>query len=132
MIVRQDDDGDELFIIERGTVSVVLEREGKKGREVARLGSGQVFGEMALLTGEKRQATVRAVTECELTAIGHDAFHDILADSPNLVKELSHVLAERQTSLDEHAETVTVHDLEREMDLKSLQFIDRIKKFFQL
>jgi small-conductance mechanosensitive channel/CRP-like cAMP-binding protein len=131
-IVRQDEDADELFVIEHGTVSVLLER-GRKGQsEVTRLGPGQFFGEMALVTGERRQATVRAVTECELTVIGHAAFHDVLADSPNLVKELSHVLAERQGMLDDHAQSLSEDDREREMNLQSLQFIDRIKNFFQL
>lgn len=131
-IVRQDDDGDELFVIEKGTVSVQLRKGRKEGSEVARLGPGQFFGEMALVTGEKRQATVRAVTECELTVIGHAAFHEVLAESPHLVEELSRVLAERQSALDEHAENLSDGDRERDMDLKSLQFIDRIKNFFQL
>ncbi len=52
-----------LLIIERGTVAVLLSAGGKSPTEVTRLGPGQFFGEMALVTGEKRQATVRAVTE---------------------------------------------------------------------
>jgi small-conductance mechanosensitive channel/CRP-like cAMP-binding protein len=131
VIVRQDEDADELFIIERGTVAVLIERGKKQTSEVTRLGPGQFFGEMALVTGEKRQATVRAVTECELMVLGHGPFHDVLADSPGLVQELSRVLAERQTMLDEHAESIP-SDREREVNLQSIQFIDRIKKFFQL
>jgi len=131
-IVRQDDDADELYMIERGTVTVLLEGKGKKPSEVTRLGPGQFFGEMALVTGERRQATVRAASECELTVIGHKAFHDVLASSPDMVKELSRVLAERQTMLEEHAERQSGEDHEREVSLKSLQFIDRIKRFFEL
>lgn len=131
-IVRQGDDADELYIIERGTVAVLIEAKGKEKSEVTRLGPGMFFGEMALMTGERRQATVRAVTECELMVIGHKAFHETLAASPGMVNELSHVLAERQVMLDEHAETLSAGDLEREMNLKSIQFIDRIKKFFEL
>lgn len=131
-IVRQDDDADELFVIERGTVTVLLEGKGKKPSEVTKLGPGMFFGEMALVTGERRQATVRASTECELTVIGHQAFHDVLAASPDMVKELSRVLAERQTMLEEHAERLSSGDHEREVSLKSIQFFDRIKKFFEL
>ncbi|MFO0587224.1 MAG: mechanosensitive ion channel family protein [Polyangiaceae bacterium] len=131
-IVRQDEDADELFIIERGTVTVLLSSKGKKASEVTRLGPGMFFGEMALVTGEKRQATVRAATECEVTVIGHQAFHDVLAESPNMVQELSRVLAERQTMLDEHAERVSQEDHERQVSLKSVQFLDRIKQFFDL
>ncbi len=131
-IVRQDDDADELFVIERGTVTVLLEGKGKKPSEVTKLGPGMFFGEMALVTGERRQATVRASTECELTVIGHQAFHDVLAASPDMVKELSRVLAERQTMLEEHAERLSGADHEREVSLKSIQFFDRIKRFFEL
>lgn len=131
-IVRQGDDADELYIIEQGIVAVVLEDKGKKTSEVTRLGPGMFFGEMALVTGERRQATVRAVEECELMVIGHAPFHDVLAASPKLVKELSRVLAERQTLLDEHADQLSSDDRERQMNLKSLQFIDRIKNFFDL
>ncbi len=132
LIVRQDDDADELYVIERGVVTVLLETEGKKASEVTKLGTGMFFGEMALLTGERRQATVRATSECELTVIGHDAFHAVLAASPGMVKELSRVLAERQTMLEEHAERLSSVDHEREVSLKSIQFIDRIKRFFEL
>ena len=64
--------------------------------------------------------------------IGHKAFHAVLAASPNMVKELSRVLAERQTMLEEHAERLSSVDHEREVSLKSIQFIDRIKRFFEL
>lgn len=130
-IVRQDEDADELFIIERGTVAVLLERGRKGSSEVTRLGRGQFFGEMALVTGEKRQATVRAVTECELMVLGHAAFHEVLSGSPDLVRELSFLLAARQSMLDEHAQDLT-SDREHEVNLKSIQFFDRIKKFFEL
>lgn len=128
-IVRQDEDADELFIIERGTVAVLLERGRKDASEVARLGPGQFFGEMALVTGEKRQATVRALTECELMVLGHNAFHEVLSGSPDLVKELSFLLAARQSMLDEHAQDL---QSDHEVNLKSIQFFDRIKNFFQL
>jgi small-conductance mechanosensitive channel/CRP-like cAMP-binding protein len=132
-VVRQGDAADELYIIERGTVAVLLlEGDGKKTSEVTRLGPGMFFGEMALVTGERRQATVRAVDECALTVIGHQPFHAVLSESPSLVLELSQVLAARQTMLDEHAETLSEAEREREMNVKSLQFIDRIKNFFDL
>ncbi|MEZ4315020.1 MAG: cyclic nucleotide-binding domain-containing protein, partial [Polyangiaceae bacterium] len=130
IIVRQDEEADELFIIERGTVAVLLTGAKQQTSEVTRLGPGQFFGEMALVTGERRQATVKAITECELMVIGHAPFHDVLEGAPNMVQELSRVLAERQMMLDEHAENLPGGD--RDTDLKSLQFIDRIKNFFQL
>src|SRR5262249_27443316 len=55
-IVNQTDPGDSLYIIHRGEVSVTLAAEGAH-RQIATLGTGDVFGEMSLMTGEPRNAT---------------------------------------------------------------------------
>jgi len=134
IIVHQGDDDDELFMIERGEVAVLIEGDDTAlvASEVARLRKGQFFGEMALVTGEKRRATCRAVTECELVVIGHDAFQQILTESPELAGELSRVLAERQTMLDERAANLPQDQRAMAVSARSGQFLDRIKKFFSI
>jgi CRP-like cAMP-binding protein len=59
-IIRQGEPGAELFLVRHGEVVVSLERDGHEEVEVARMGPGDFFGEMSLLTGEPRSATVRA------------------------------------------------------------------------
>jgi CRP-like cAMP-binding protein len=132
-VVHQGDETDELFIIERGQVAVLIESDGAvPASEVTRLKKGQFFGEMALITGERRRASVRAVTECELIVIGHDAFQEILSGSPHLAEELSRVLAERQTMLDELAETLSQDERASVVKATSSQLLDRIKSFFSI
>ena len=58
-ILRQGDAGESFFVIHRGHVSVHVGTDGAQ-QEVARLGAGQFFGEMSLMTGDRRSATVRA------------------------------------------------------------------------
>ncbi|RPJ84092.1 MAG: hypothetical protein EHM18_12475, partial [Acidobacteria bacterium] len=63
-IIRQADAGDSMFFVKNGTVKVVLESNGER-HEVAELTEGDFFGEMALLTGEPRSATVVATCDVE-------------------------------------------------------------------
>ena len=86
----------ELFLIERGTVVVELPHNGGGTAELARLGPGQCFGEMGLLTGEPRAATVRAVTLCDFVVIDRESFHQVLAAHPEVVDRLGNLLVGRQ------------------------------------
>lgn len=94
-IIRQGEEGHELFIMESGEVRILA-----GGTEVARLSSGEFFGEMSLLTGEKRRATVVAVSEVRILEVGFGAFNELLTRSPALAEGLSGTLALRQIQLE--------------------------------
>ena len=129
-IVQQGDDTSELFIVERGEVVVLLERPRQSPKEVARLLAGQFFGEMALVTGERRNATVRAATECALLVVDHAAFEQTLRNAPGLVEHIGRVLAERQAALAVHsAKDPTLDGVV--VDGGS-QLMERIRRFFSL
>lgn len=98
VILREGDAGDELFVVEHGEVAIVIAR-GNEEIEVARLHTGQCFGEMSLMTGERRTATVRAVSECRLVVVGKSAFQDTLRTTPQLAERISALLATRQQEL---------------------------------
>ncbi len=75
MVFRQGDDGDCAYFIRAGEVEVVDESTGDV---LARLHSGQYFGEMALITDAPRNATVRAVDSVELAVLGKQNFIDMM------------------------------------------------------
>jgi small-conductance mechanosensitive channel/CRP-like cAMP-binding protein len=127
-IVTEGERSGELFIIEKGEVTVEL-RRGERQIEVARLGSGRFFGEMGLMTGEPRTATVRAVSECRLLVIGHEAFHDTLAKVPEVIGKMSDLLAVRQAQLEEAA---SKRPSIEPMQDRSKRIISQIKSFFKL
>jgi len=108
IIFRQGDPGDSFYIINSGEVTVF--RKGKEGveTELARLGTGESFGEMALLTGEPRSGYVEAIEETRLTVISKDQFDRILKDYPlvsrNLVKQLSGRLLKDDLRLEKETE----------------------------
>jgi small-conductance mechanosensitive channel/CRP-like cAMP-binding protein len=133
VIVRQGDETAELFIILKGEVSIVLENEKTtSSTEVARLVEGQFFGEMALVTGERRKATVKAGRECELLVIDKLAFQDVLRKNPTVIEQLSEILAERQLKLDAtQAELSSGERASVKLETSS-QLIGKIKKFFAI
>jgi CRP-like cAMP-binding protein len=76
VLMREGQSGAEMFVIASG--SVVVERGG---REVARLGKGDVVGEGALLSEGPRTATVTTAEPSTLFVLGHREFHTLLADN---------------------------------------------------
>lgn len=131
IVVRQGDDDGDLFLIEEGEVSVILDRPGTdRDVEIARLGPGKFFGEMALMTGDRRSATVKALTDCELIAVGRDAFQRILERSPGIAERVSEVLADRRAEFDRIAEETEVIPSSKAQ--RTSELLGRIKKLFSL
>lgn len=128
-IIREGDHGDELFIVLRGQVRVHL-GSGKRRREVSRLGPGQFFGEMSLMTGAMRTASVSAATEVDLMVIGKRAFQPVLETAPELAETISSVLTERSAELMSNDEGKSSHG--NLPAPSSGVLLGRIKKFFSL
>lgn len=75
-IMRQGDDGDKMYIVESGECDVIVEGVGT----VAQKGRGDWFGEMALLHGSKRTATVAAKDDCKCLELGRSDFDELVLD----------------------------------------------------
>lgn len=95
-IVREGASGDAMFIIKNGQVEV-KKREQNLGIDmtIATLGSGACFGEMALLTGKPRTATVLAIAATELFVLEKKDFDALLFEHPNISISLNKIVAER-------------------------------------
>jgi small-conductance mechanosensitive channel/CRP-like cAMP-binding protein len=85
-----------MFIILEGAASVSLVEPGREPHEVAISATGDVAGEMSLMTGAARSATVTALTRIRVLEITKDAIEDLLRRTPELLQRFSHVLAKRQ------------------------------------
>ncbi|MBL4683560.1 MAG: mechanosensitive ion channel family protein [Nannocystaceae bacterium] len=133
VVVREGDAGAEFFIVIRGDLTVTIEEEAGAGVEVARLSSGSFFGEMSVMTGEPRTATVRAATDTWLLVAGKAAFQQILEDAPELAERFSQVLAARQEELSSAGSkpAAPVVNPEANSD-RSGQLLERIREFFSL
>ena len=94
-LIEQGADGASMFLMVRGEASVTATRDGRTV-PVGDLHAGDCFGEMSLLTGEKRSATVVATTDCEVVEIGHEVFGRLLKSRPVLAGALSDLMAKRR------------------------------------
>jgi CRP-like cAMP-binding protein len=89
-IIRQGELGKTMYVILNGTVRV-----HRDNREMARLGEGEVFGEMTLLDAEPRSASVTALTNVTLLRIRQADFDDLLDEKPEIGRGIIHVLCAR-------------------------------------
>lgn len=125
-VVIAGEDGRSLFVLVEGLLEV---RDGAGGA-LARLGPGDVFGEMSLLTGAPRSATVAAVTEATLFEITDDQLRPILQARPELAASLGAIVAERQQA--NYAQTLVMAAGEAEHDAAKSSLLARIRDFFGL
>ena len=121
-IVRQGAAGDSMFVVLRGRVRVTLE---PSGQEVAVIETGGCFGEMSLLTGDPRTATVRAIDDTQVLEIRAREFRDLVLTDPGLLTHVSHLVSERRTGLDEARATAAAANSEKPRET----LLGRIQRF---
>jgi small-conductance mechanosensitive channel len=133
-LVAAGERGDSMFLLLHGRAQVLIGRE--EGTEtVATLDSGDCFGEMSLLTGAPRSATVVADTDCEVLVIGKDTLGEVLASEPALAERLSQLLAERRMQNEAlHGAVAAAQGAGRESVRRDYakQFLKQVSEFFQL
>lgn len=105
VLMEEADFGTSMFAIVDGTVAVSVDNGHGGNDSVARLGEGEVVGEMSLMTGARRSATVTAVTAVNALEITKVNLEAVLTRAPKLVDRFSEMLEKRQAELDAvHAE----------------------------
>ena len=130
-IVRQGDPGNSLYVVVDGLLQVSLTSNGQP-RNVARLGPGEFFGEMSLLTGEPRTATVTAISDTTFYELSHEVIAPILHSRPELAQEISrHVAARRMRNEQLMAQSSPDAAAAHEKSLAD-ELLHKIKHFFRL
>lgn len=130
-IIRQGDPGEELFIVETGRVKLTVEDGGRTVFSKER-GPGYLFGEMALLTGEPRTATIKALVDTETVVIGKNAFEGIIKKDPTVVNKLVEIIEKRRIAVAEGAEPEEPTPAATEAEEDEESVLDKIKDFFNL
>jgi len=102
-IVRRGQMGGSMFVIIRGSVKVQIPEKDYQ-KTINKLGENAFFGEMSLLTGEPRTATVIAEEETEVLQIRKEGLKPLLENNPELVQAISVLIEERKKVLDAQAE----------------------------
>lgn len=122
LLMTEGDYGTSMFALVEGTVSVTVAGTHGDPHGVAELSAGDFVGEMSLLTGARRNATVEAVTEVVAVEIPKVALEEILARAPDLIDNFGSVLARRQAERDQVAADAA--------QMSAGNIVSQIKRFF--
>jgi small-conductance mechanosensitive channel len=126
VIAHEGDPGASMFVLRTGEAAVTV--AGAEG-ELARLTQGAFFGEMSLLTGDTRSATVTAVTHCELLEIGHEAFRSVVMSDATSVERVAAAVSSRRAELERHRAERAAAPTDTETPQN---FIARVKRFLSI
>jgi small-conductance mechanosensitive channel/CRP-like cAMP-binding protein len=132
IMTRQGAKADWLYLIIEGQADVIVENGQGHSTRLAQLGPGSFFGEMGLMTGEPRTATVVARTEMDCYRLDKEAFQQILRSRPAIAEEISAILAARRLELDAALESLDAAARSQRLSETRRDVLDRIRRFFGL
>jgi CRP-like cAMP-binding protein len=122
-----------MYLLVKGRAEVRLALEGgSPSSALAELGEGQFFGEMGLMTGDPRSASVTAISDVTCLRLDKDDFREVLRRRPEIAEAISQILATRRGELELvrdrlHGEAMKDRSKSAQNDL-----LQRIRKFFHL
>ena len=131
-MTRQGAEAHWLYLITRGDAEVRVSVDGRLSETIASLHAGDFFGEMGMMTGAPRSATVIALGDVECYRVDKDAFHDILRSRPQIAEDISEVLARRTAELDAARENLNEEAKRARMRDHQGDLLRRIRNFFAL
>jgi small-conductance mechanosensitive channel/CRP-like cAMP-binding protein len=129
-IITQGDAAGPMYILISGQADVLVTSEGHTTC-VARIGCGDCIGEVSVLTGEPRSATVRAVGDCQAVEVSKATLTPVAATSPDFLEALSVLLAQRRLQNEGRLAEASGARSERQTDY-SAGFLQKLKSFFEL
>jgi small-conductance mechanosensitive channel/CRP-like cAMP-binding protein len=132
IIAKQGSVSHWLYIIINGDAEVYLELPNGNRRSVSALGKGSFFGEMGMMTGAPRAASVVAKTDVECYRLDKDVFEEILRERPAIADEMSNILVARRADLDAVLRTLNAESTHQEITQQRNEILLTIKRFFSL
>jgi len=132
VLTHQGAAGHWLYLVIDGEASARVAADGSLEKEVARLHPGDFFGEMALLTGAPRTATVVALTPVEAYRLDADAFREIIQGRPSIAEPVAEILARRRLELDAVRGDLDQEAHRRRLAAAKIDLLGKIRDFFKL
>lgn len=126
VIVEEGEPGNSMYIIRSGECEATKLDENNHIKLLSKMVSGDFFGEISLLTGEPRTATVKATQDISLIVVAKDAFASVINHNDLISEEIAQVVVERQQK-----KGIFLENFE-DMAKESRKFIEKISNFFKL
>jgi CRP-like cAMP-binding protein len=133
VIVKQGESSTSMYIVAEGLVYIYVERtESGDDVQVNQLGPGEFFGEISLLTGEPRTATVKAAVDSLVYEINKDDLELILEKRPEMAENLTQVIARHRLHTEQVLQDLTVEQQEVEIQNFAAQLLEKMRHFFSV
>jgi small-conductance mechanosensitive channel/CRP-like cAMP-binding protein len=132
VMTRQGAEAHWLYLIVHGEVSVRVAANGNPPKEVSRLQDGHFFGEMSLLTGAPRNATLIALSNVDCYRLDRPAAQAVLKERPDFAEKLAEKLAERQLQIHQFELAGDQDSRDRQLRDTKTDLLERIRDFFGL
>jgi small-conductance mechanosensitive channel/CRP-like cAMP-binding protein len=132
VITRQGATAHWLYVLLEGSAAVRVASEDGSERQVAVLESPNFFGEMALMTGQPREATVMAVTDVQCLRVDRRDLEGIIKNRPEIATEISEVLAKRRVELMAVKEGLDEEAKSRRLSTEHTRILKAVRDFFAL
>lgn len=130
-IISQGSAGNSMFILATGKAEVQVEREGRS-QPVGSLVAGDCFGEISLLTGEPRSATILAMLDCEVIEIEKETMGNLLREHPELAESLTETVIARRSATEMQLAAAPANGDDSETVAAKEGLLRRLRLFFQL
>jgi CRP-like cAMP-binding protein len=121
-----------LYLITSGEADVIWVAPNGENRLLTTIPAGSVFGEMSLMTGAPRSATVVARSDVECYRLDKSGFEDIIRARPELAESMAHILATRMQQIDELQTQYHREQTDAEHAQHRAAIVERIRAFFGL
>ncbi|MFH1453728.1 MAG: mechanosensitive ion channel family protein [Armatimonadota bacterium] len=140
VIFNQGASGKTFYIITSGHMQVTVKNKCGEVVLVREMGQYDFFGEMSLLTGDPRSATVSAIEDCEVLVLDKEDLRELLEKNENVRDGISKILAERQIRTQKSIEECSLEEEEEMIDSKTpgafeilhKQILKKITDFFSM
>jgi small-conductance mechanosensitive channel/CRP-like cAMP-binding protein len=132
LVTRQDAKANWLYVLTRGQVEIRVNTPDGDTKRVHTLSAPDFFGEMALVTGGRREASVVALSEIECLRVDRAAFGSLLERRPELAQEVAEILAERRVALDAAREDLDPASRGLRVEGERHRILSAVQDFFGL
>jgi small-conductance mechanosensitive channel/CRP-like cAMP-binding protein len=132
VVTRQDAKAHWLYVLTNGQVEIRVNLPDGSNNRVHTLTAPDFFGEMALITGGRREASVIALSDCECLRVDRSAFGALLERRPEIAREVAEVLAQRRVALDAAREHLDAESRNMRVEGERSRILTAVQDFFGL
>ncbi len=132
IITHQGAEAHWLYILTKGEVEVRFHDSSGAEALLGTIAAPGFFGELGMMTGARRSSTVSAASEVECLRLEKADFQLVIQERPEIARNISKVLAERQVGLQAGREHLDVEEQQRRLELKHTEILEEIRTFFGL